>query len=129
MLQKLTDDMSIESVIPALILEYRQLAKLVSTYLVALKEEINEKTGRIHASFNQTVAATAAVLGKAVQAKVLVLAKAASNRLQEQYAEFARSLDTQQTSAGIVMVRSPRVASLVDSSRLRHFDNTGRGNF
>jgi DNA polymerase-1 len=57
-LQKLSDDASIESVIPALILEYRQLAKLVSTYLVALKEEINEKTGRIHASFNQTVAAT-----------------------------------------------------------------------
>ena len=57
-LTKLSEDASIESVIPALILEYRQLAKLVSTYLVALKEEINERTGRIHASFNQTVAAT-----------------------------------------------------------------------
>jgi DNA polymerase-1 len=57
-LQKLVDDASIGSPIPALILEYRQLAKLVSTYLVALKEEINERTGRIHASFNQTVAAT-----------------------------------------------------------------------
>ena len=57
-LTKLSEDASIESVIPALILEYRQLAKLVSTYLVALKEEINETTGRIHASFNQTVAAT-----------------------------------------------------------------------
>jgi DNA polymerase-1 len=30
----------------------------VSTYLVALKEAINPKTGRIHSSFNQTVAAT-----------------------------------------------------------------------
>ncbi len=57
-LQKLVDDAAVDSVIPGLILEYRQLAKLVSTYLVALKEEINEKTGRIHASFNQTVAAT-----------------------------------------------------------------------
>ena len=57
-LTKLSEDASIDSVIPALILEYRQVAKLVSTYLVALKEEINEKTGRIHASFNQTVAAT-----------------------------------------------------------------------
>jgi DNA polymerase-1 len=57
-LTKLSEDASVESVIPQLILEYRQLAKLVSTYLVALKEEINEKTGRIHASFNQTVAAT-----------------------------------------------------------------------
>lgn len=57
-LQTLVDDASIDSPIPGLILEYRQLAKLVSTYLVALKEEINEETGRIHASFNQTVAAT-----------------------------------------------------------------------
>jgi DNA polymerase-1 len=57
-LTKLSEDASVESVIPQLILEYRQLAKLVSTYLVALKEEINEATGRIHASFNQTVAAT-----------------------------------------------------------------------
>jgi DNA polymerase-1 len=30
----------------------------VSTYLVALKEEINPRTGRVHTSFNQTVAAT-----------------------------------------------------------------------
>jgi DNA polymerase-1 len=57
-LQKLTDDAAIESPIPSLILEYRQLAKLVSTYLVALKNEIHPETGRIHASFNQTVAAT-----------------------------------------------------------------------
>lgn len=57
-LTKLSEDAAVDSKIPALILEYRQLAKLVSTYLVALKEEINEKTGRIHASFNQTVAAT-----------------------------------------------------------------------
>ena len=57
-LQKLVDDASVESPIPGLILEYRQLAKLVNTYLLALKEDINARTGRIHASFNQTVAAT-----------------------------------------------------------------------
>ncbi|MFG0326511.1 MAG: DNA polymerase I [Phycisphaerales bacterium JB037] len=57
-LEKLAQDASIDSTIPELILEYRQLAKLVSTYLVALKDEINPDTKRIHASFNQTVAAT-----------------------------------------------------------------------
>ncbi len=46
------------SAIPRLILEYRQLTKLVSTYLVALKDAINPRTHRIHSSFNQTVAAT-----------------------------------------------------------------------
>ncbi|MEM9066726.1 MAG: DNA polymerase I [Planctomycetota bacterium] len=57
-LEKLAGDPSIESPIPSLILEYRQLTKLVSTYLVALKEEIHPETRRVHASFNQTVAAT-----------------------------------------------------------------------
>ncbi|MBL8886302.1 MAG: DNA polymerase I, partial [Phycisphaerales bacterium] len=57
-LEKLGDDATLTTPIPKLILEYRQLSKLVSTYLVALKEEINPKTGRVHTSFNQTVAAT-----------------------------------------------------------------------
>ena len=57
-LEKLALDPEIETTIPALILEYRQLTKLVSTYLKALADDIHPKTKRIHASFNQTVAAT-----------------------------------------------------------------------
>ncbi len=57
-LDKLVQDASITSPIPELILEYRQLTKLVSTYLVSLREEIHPVSHRIHASFNQTVAAT-----------------------------------------------------------------------
>jgi len=40
------------------ILEHRELTKLVGTYVEALPELIQPKTGRIHTSFNQTVAAT-----------------------------------------------------------------------
>lgn len=40
------------------ILEHRQHSKLLSTYVDALPKLINRKTGRIHTSFNQTVAAT-----------------------------------------------------------------------
>ncbi len=40
------------------ILEYRTLSKLKSTYVDALPRLINKKTGRIHTSYNQTVAAT-----------------------------------------------------------------------
>lgn len=40
------------------ILEYRSLTKLLSTYVEALPKLINQNTGRIHTSFNQTVAAT-----------------------------------------------------------------------
>jgi len=57
-LEKLAADASVETEIPKLILEHRQLSKLVGTYLAALKDEIHPETGRIHASFNQTVAAT-----------------------------------------------------------------------
>ncbi len=41
-----------------IILEYRQVAKLKSTYADALPKLINRKTGRIHTTFNQTVAST-----------------------------------------------------------------------
>ncbi len=41
-----------------LILEYRQLSKLKSTYIDALPGLINPKTGRVHTSFNQTRTAT-----------------------------------------------------------------------
>lgn len=41
-----------------LIFEYRELAKLHSTYLDALPKQIHPKTKRVHTSFNQTIAAT-----------------------------------------------------------------------
>ena len=40
------------------ILEHRGLKKLLSTYVEALPKLINPKTGKIHSSFNQTIAAT-----------------------------------------------------------------------
>ena len=44
--------------LPALLLEYRELAKLKSTYVDSLPALINPKTGKVHTSFNQTVTAT-----------------------------------------------------------------------
>ena len=41
-----------------LVLDYRQLAKLKGTYVDALPELVNPKTGRVHTTFNQTGAAT-----------------------------------------------------------------------
>ena len=40
------------------ILDYRQVAKLKSTYVDALPEMVNHRTGRIHTSYNQTGSAT-----------------------------------------------------------------------
>ena len=44
--------------IPRLMMEYRELEKLRSTYVEALPQLVNPVSGRIHTSFNQTVAAT-----------------------------------------------------------------------
>ena len=44
--------------LPKLILEYRGVSKLKSTYTDKLPEQINERTGRIHTCYQQTVAAT-----------------------------------------------------------------------
>ncbi len=53
-LEKLAD----KHPVPALIVEYRQLAKLKNTYLDTLSQLPNAMTGRVHAHFNQTVAET-----------------------------------------------------------------------
>jgi DNA polymerase-1 len=44
--------------LPTLLMDYRELAKLESTYLDALPQMVNPETGRLHTSFSQTVAAT-----------------------------------------------------------------------
>jgi DNA polymerase-1 len=44
--------------LPSLLMEYRELAKLENTYLDILPALVNPKDGRVHTSFNQTVAST-----------------------------------------------------------------------
>ena len=52
------EDLAEEHELPAMIVNFRQLSKLKSTYVDSLPLEINPKTGRVHTSYNQTVAAT-----------------------------------------------------------------------
>jgi DNA polymerase-1 len=53
-LESLAEDYAL----PRLILEYRSLAKLRSTYADRLPEQINARTGRVHTSYHQAVTAT-----------------------------------------------------------------------
>jgi len=52
------EELAQEHPLPALLLDYRELTKLKSTYVDALPAMVHPRTGRIHASFNQTVTAT-----------------------------------------------------------------------
>jgi len=52
------EELAVSFALPKLILEYRGVAKLKSTYTDKLPEQIDEETGRIHTSYHQGVAAT-----------------------------------------------------------------------
>lgn len=52
------DDLRDQHPIIPLILEHRELSKLLSTYVEALPQAINPRTGRVHTSFNQAGAVT-----------------------------------------------------------------------
>ena len=56
--QSVLEKLALLHPLPAKIMEHRQLSKLKGTYLDALPQIVNPETGRIHASFNQVVAAT-----------------------------------------------------------------------
>lgn len=51
-------ELALEYELPQIILEYRSLSKLKSTYTDALPLQINSRTGRVHTSYNQAVTST-----------------------------------------------------------------------
>jgi DNA polymerase I len=52
------EELAAQHPLPAKIIEYRQYAKLKNTYVDALPVLVNPHTGRVHATFQQAVAAT-----------------------------------------------------------------------
>ena len=56
--QEVLEELALKHPFPAMLIQHRQLAKLKNTYLDALPGLVHPADGRIHASFNQSVAAT-----------------------------------------------------------------------
>ena len=52
------EELAVDYLLPRVIVEYRSLSKLKSTYTDALPQQINPQTGRIHTSYQQAVTAT-----------------------------------------------------------------------
>jgi DNA polymerase-1 len=55
---KVLEELAAIHELPKLILDYRQLNKLKNTYIDAIPALISKHTGRVHTTFNQTIAAT-----------------------------------------------------------------------
>ncbi|MBJ3816046.1 DNA polymerase I [Shimwellia pseudoproteus] len=56
--EEVLEELALDYPLPKVILEYRGLAKLKSTYTDKLPLMINQKTGRVHTSYHQAVTAT-----------------------------------------------------------------------
>ena len=56
--ESVLQELALDYPLPRLILEYRSLSKLKSTYTDRLPEQVDAQTGRVHTSYHQAVAAT-----------------------------------------------------------------------
>ncbi len=56
--ESVLQELALDYRLPSVILEFRSLSKLVSTYIDALPRRVSPKNNRVHTSYNQAVAAT-----------------------------------------------------------------------
>jgi DNA polymerase I len=56
--ESVLQELALDYALPKLLLEFRGMSKLKSTYTDKLPQQINPKTGRVHTSYHQAVAAT-----------------------------------------------------------------------
>jgi DNA polymerase-1 len=71
--------------LPKLILDYRAIQKLKSTYVDALPTMVRPDTGRIHATLNQTVAATGRISSSDPNLQNIPVRTAAGRRIREAF--------------------------------------------
>ncbi|MEE9412165.1 MAG: DNA polymerase I, partial [Methylococcales bacterium] len=56
--ESVLEELAVDYPLPRIILEHRSLSKLKSTYTDSLPEQVNPRSGRVHTSYHQAVAAT-----------------------------------------------------------------------
>jgi len=83
--EEVLEDLAGVHPLPRKILEYRAIQKLKSTYVDALPAMIHPETGRIHASFNQTVAATGRISSSDPNLQNIPIRTAEGRRIREAF--------------------------------------------
>ncbi len=71
--------------LPALVISYRNLAKLLSTYVDKLKKLIDRTSGRVHTSFNQAVTATGRLSSSNPNLQNIPIRGAEGSRIREAF--------------------------------------------
>ncbi len=104
------------------ILEYRELSKLVSTYVDSLPKDVYTGTGRIHTSFNQTGSATGRIASQDPNLQNIPVRTESGRRIREAFiAEDGASL----VSADYSQVELRVLAHLSDDGRLKDAFHAG----
>jgi DNA polymerase-1 len=78
-------ELALDHPLPQLILEYRGLAKLKSTYTDKLAEMINPKTGRVHTNYGQAVAVTGRLASNDPNLQNIPIRTAEGRRIREAF--------------------------------------------
>src|SRR5712691_4317111 len=90
--EEVLEELALVHELPRKMLEYRSVQKLKSTYVDALPELVNPETGRIHASFNQTVAATGRISSSDPNLQNIPIRTAEGRRIREAFVAEAGHL-------------------------------------
>ncbi|MGD8808719.1 MAG: DNA polymerase I, partial [Gammaproteobacteria bacterium] len=83
--ESVLQELAAEYELPQTILEYRALSKLKSTYTDKLPLEINPRTGRIHTSYHQAVAATGRLSSSEPNLQNIPIRTAAGRRIRQAF--------------------------------------------
>ncbi len=78
-------ELALDYPLPKLILRYRSLAKLKSTYTDSLPQQINQKTGRVHTSYHQAVAATGRLSSSTPNLQNIPIRKEEGRRIRQAF--------------------------------------------
>ncbi len=83
--EEVLDELALVHELPRKIIEYRSIQKLKGTYVDALPQLVNPETGRIHATFNQTVAATGRISSSDPNLQNIPIRTAEGKRIREAF--------------------------------------------
>jgi DNA polymerase I len=83
--EEVLDELALVHELPRKIIEYRSIQKLKGTYVDALPQLVNPETGRIHATFNQTVAATGRISSSDPNLQNIPIRSADGRRIREAF--------------------------------------------